>query len=266
MRRVLVTNDDGIDAPGLAALAGLVRDAGMVPVVAAPAIDWSGASAALGPLDDPDRVAVESVMLPGLDGVEASGVGAPPALIVMLAMLGGFGDPPHLVVSGVNRGPNTGRSTLHSGTVAAVLVGAKFQRSGLAVSLGDGREAGGGIPEWRWPTATAVAEPLLRWLVTAPPSTLLNLNVPNVGLAEVRGLEQCGLAPVGGVRTTIVGRDATGIDIDLLPTDPSDEDSPMPAGSDSALLRDGFATVTQITPTAAVEVELPVASWSVGRC
>ncbi|MDP6077065.1 MAG: 5'/3'-nucleotidase SurE, partial [Acidimicrobiales bacterium] len=64
--KVLVTNDDGISSPGLAALAAMVVDAGMNPVVAAPAQDHSGAAAALGPLADPSRVVVDQVAIGSL--------------------------------------------------------------------------------------------------------------------------------------------------------------------------------------------------------
>ncbi|MBC8195746.1 MAG: 5'/3'-nucleotidase SurE [Acidimicrobiia bacterium] len=244
--RVLVTNDDGIASPGLAALASMVADAGMTPVVAAPALDHSGAAAALGPLADPSRVSVDEVMLGDLS---AHSVHAPTALIVMLSMLGGFGDPPDLVLSGVNNGPNTGRSTLHSATVAAVLVGGYFGRSGLAVS----QVVGG--PQL-WSTATRAAEPLLEWLGNAPTPTLLNLNVPNTEHGEVLGLRQAGLAGVGGVQTVIVGRDAAGIDIDLVTTT-----DVLPPGVDSALLREGYATVSAMAPPTALDVDLPTDNW-----
>ena len=136
---ILLTNDDGIGSSGLHALVEAITDMGWTPVVAAPTSDWSGASAALGPLQNPDRVAVDAVDLPGSADVEAHAVEAPPALIVMLAMLGGFGEPPELVVAGVNQGLNTGRSTLYSATVGAVLTAQKFGRPGLALSQVDGR-------------------------------------------------------------------------------------------------------------------------------
>ena len=85
--KVLVTNDDGIDSPGLHALAGAIIEIGWTPVVAAPASDFSAASAALGPLDEPNRVSIDQVDLPGLAGVTAHSVAAPPALIVILAPL-----------------------------------------------------------------------------------------------------------------------------------------------------------------------------------
>ncbi len=253
-KRVLVTNDDGIYSPGLKELARVPKELGFTPVIAAPSINWSGASAALGPLTNPDHVSVSSINLDGIEEIETFSVDAPPALIVMLAMLGGFGDPPDYLISGINKGPNTGRSTMYSATVATALVASKFDCPGLAVSLGDGTEEES--DQWEWSTAAAIATPLLRWLTSAPPRTVLNLNVPNVKLAEVKGLAQCDLAPLGGVQTSIVGKDETGIHIDLLPTD-----GQMPEGTDSAKLREGYATVTALAPTAAVEMNLPFQGW-----
>jgi uncharacterized protein YndB with AHSA1/START domain len=73
---------------------------------------------------------------------EAYGVDGPPGLSVLAARQGGFGDPPELVVSGINPGHNTGRAVLHSGTVGAALAAANFGVSGLAVSTGGLRPDG----------------------------------------------------------------------------------------------------------------------------
>jgi 5'-nucleotidase len=263
--RVLVTNDDGIASPGLHALAAVVADAGHQPVVAAPSTDWSGASACLGPLEDPDRVSVERVVVPGVagpDGGELVGysVGAPPALISMLADLGGFGPSPGLVVAGINRGPNTGRSTLFSGTIGAVLAGERFGLSGMAVSadvaVTGGTGAIGAPGPVHWETAAAVARSILPWLVAAPPRTMLNVNAPDAPLADLRGVRPAGLAPVGGVRTVILGSDDTGLDLDLVAND-----EPMPDDSDTTLVRAGWATVTSVSATAAIETDLPVGEW-----
>jgi 5'-nucleotidase len=273
--RILVTNDDGIHSPGLHALAAAVVAAGHEAVVAAPSSDWSGASACLGPLEDPKRVSVERVALPVPDGSTMTGfsVGAPPALISMLADLGGFGEPPEMVVAGINRGPNTGRSTLFSGTIGAVLTGERFGWSGMAVSLdvavSDGSDDGSdegpddGGParedprEPHWGTAADLVRTVLPWLVAAPQRTILNLNVPDAPLSDVRGLRSAGLAPVGGVRTVITGIDDHGLDLDLIAND-----RPVPEGTDSALLVAGWATITPLLPTSAVDVELPLAEWS----
>ncbi len=254
--RILVTNDDGISSPGLHALAVAVAEEGHEPVIAAPSSDWSGASACLGPLDDPDRVRVERVNLDGLPTIGYA-VGAPPALITMLADLGGFGPPPDLVVAGINRGLNTGRSTLFSGTIGAILAGERFGLSGMAVSA-DVQVTGalGADGPVHWETAAAVAKTVLPWLISAPSRTLLNLNVPDLALTEIQGIRWAGLAPVGGVRTVITGNDPTGLNLDLVTNDEL-----MPDSSDTALVRSGWTTVTPLVPTSAAKMSLPVDKW-----
>lgn len=260
--RVLVTNDDGISSPGLHALAAAVAEAGHQPAVAAPSSDWSGASACLGPLEDPDRVPMAEVDVPGLSGPSAVGysVDAPPALISMLAILGGFGPPPQLIVAGINRGPNTGRSTLFSGTIGAVLTGERFGVSGMAVSsdvaVSGGTGAFGVAGPVHWETAANLASSILPWIATAPACTVLNLNVPDAPLSELRGICRASLAPVGGVRTIITGRDPRGLDLDLVPNDET-----MPDDSDTAMLRAGWATVTPLVAAGAIEIPLPLEEW-----
>src|SRR5947208_638219 len=82
-----------------------------------PDADRSGSGAGIGPVRAGEGIQLVAVELEGLHGVPAYGIGGPPALAVMAARLGAFGDPPVLVASGVNPGHNTGRSVLHSGTV-----------------------------------------------------------------------------------------------------------------------------------------------------
>jgi 5'-nucleotidase len=94
-------------------------------------------------------------------------------------------------------------------------------------------------------------------LVAAPQGTILNLNVPDAPLSDVRGLRSAGLAPVGGVRTIITGSDDHGLDLDLIAND-----RPVPEGTDSALLVTGWATITPLVPTSALDVELPLDEWS----
>jgi 5'-nucleotidase len=179
--RVLVTNDDGVLAPGIAALARAMVATEHEIVIAAPHEDMTGYGAALGSFHADGTIEVKPIELDGLAGVPTFMVTGPPALCVMAARLGGFGALPDLIVSGINPGPNTGRATLHSGTVGAVLTGGNFGVSGLAVSIGVGDEI-------LWDTAGELAVLALEWLVTQPPKTLLNLNVPNVALADVKGV------------------------------------------------------------------------------
>jgi 5'-nucleotidase len=133
--KVLVTNDDGVESPGLHALAGALVAAGYDVVVAAPDRDMSGSSAAIGQIHVDEEIEAAPIELPGLEGVPAYAVDGAPGLCVLAARLGGFGDAPDLVVSGINPGCNTGRAILHSGTVGAALTGANFGCKGLAVSL-----------------------------------------------------------------------------------------------------------------------------------
>jgi 5'-nucleotidase len=132
---VLVTNDDGVASPGLHALARALVDDGYDVIVVAPDREMSGSSAAIGQVHVEEGIDAERVVLPGLDGVPAYAVAGPPGLCVLSARLGGFGDAPDLVVSGINPGANTGRAVLHSGTVGAALTAANFGCRGLAVSI-----------------------------------------------------------------------------------------------------------------------------------
>jgi 5'/3'-nucleotidase len=133
--KVLVTNDDGVASPGLHALARALVDDGFDVIVVAPDREMSGSAAAIGQVHVDEGIDAERVDLPRLDGVPAYAVAGPPGLCVLTARLGGFGDPPDLVVSGINPGCNTGRAVLHSGTVGAALTAANFGCRGLAVSI-----------------------------------------------------------------------------------------------------------------------------------
>src|SRR5665213_2593201 len=136
--RILITNDDGVFAPGIAALARGLRAAFFDDhelVVVAPLTDHSGAGAAVGPVYERESIPYERVDLPGLADVPTYGIDGSPALATILACIEGFGPRPDLVVSGINLGINAGRSVLHSGTIGATLTGAQFGISGLAVSI-----------------------------------------------------------------------------------------------------------------------------------
>ena len=251
--KFLITNDDGIDSKGLYALAQTVAELGHEAVVAAPSKNMSGVSASLMPFDDHDRVAVEELEIPDLEGIKSFSVGAPPALIVMLSMLGGFGDPPDMVASGVNLGPNTGRSTLFSGTIAAVKTAARFDRSGIAVSINYHPSVD---TDEHWETAKEMTAQPLQWLTSAPNATMLNLNIPNKPLKEVLGFRQADLAHIGRVQTVITSKDSTGIDIELEPCN-----DPVPEGTDSALLEKDYATATTLEPAKEADIDLPTEQW-----
>lgn len=239
--RLLVTNDDGVLAPGILALAQAMATTGHDVLVAAPHEDMTGYGAALGSFHVDGSIDVRPIELDGLPGIPTFMVTGPPALCVMAARLGGFGPPPDLVVSGVNPGPNTGRATLHSGTVGAVLTGGNFGVSGLAVSIGVG-------DEYHWTTATDVAVAALEWLVEQPTRTLLNINVPNVPTTELRGIRWGTLAPFGTVRAGLVPSESGSLQMELR-----EHDEKLPDDSDTALVRDGYASITGIVGIRATE-------------
>jgi 5'-nucleotidase len=232
--RLLVTNDDGVWAPGILVLARAVVETGHDVVVAAPLEDMSGSSAAIGRMHVDETIDVQDVELAGLEGVPCFGVDGPPAKAVMAARLGGFGPPPDLVVSGINPGPNTGRAVLHSGTVGAALTGANFGVSGLAVSMGVG-------DTYHWATAAAMAVRALAWLVDQPARTVLNVNVPNLAPAEVQGVRVASLAPFGTVRAALVESQGGGLQMEL-----AEHGERLPPDSDTALVREGFVAVTPL--------------------
>ena len=117
--RILITNDDGHASRGLGVLAAAVAAAGHDVVVVAPDRDQSGCGAGIGQWHLDEHIDVQDVDLPDAPGVRAVALQGTPALAVFAANLGAFGPAPELVVSGINPGLNTGRATLHSGTVGA---------------------------------------------------------------------------------------------------------------------------------------------------
>ncbi|XVV09443.1 5'/3'-nucleotidase SurE [Actinoplanes sp. CA-131856] len=261
--RILVTNDDGVGAPGLRALALAARDAGFEVVVAAPREEASGMSAALTAVTSDGRIVVEHH---DWDGIIAYGVTASPAYIVVLAGLGVFGDPPDLVLSGPNRGANAGRAVLHSGTVGAALTAANDRVRAMAVSLDvlnpsdvDATASGGAVivvPDdaaLHWDTAAHMAADLLEWLAEAPPGTVLNLNVPDRPRSGVKGLREATLAPFGQAQMALA-ENGEG----FVRTAVEKTGEPLIPGSDIALLSEGYATVTAIRPPSEVTgVRLP---------
>ena len=234
--RALITNDDGIDSPGLHALAIAAREHGLDVVVAAPERQSSGTSASITAAEEDGRIQIDRRELPGLDGVPAFAVRGAPGLIALIASNGAFGDKPDIVLSGINHGANVGRAILHSGTVGAALTGGMGGARGLAISLDVGFEP----TSFAWDAAAQVTRSVLPTLLAQPPGSVLNLNVPNVtSPVDVR---EATLAPFGIVQTTMHrdGDHHVRLAVEDLPNEP------VP-GSDAALLAEGFATLTAIT-------------------
>ncbi|MCF7531066.1 5'/3'-nucleotidase SurE [Pseudomonas petrae] len=172
--RILISNDDGVMAPGLAALHGAL--AGYADcVVIAPDQDKSGASSSL-TLDRPLHPHTLDNGFISLNGT--------PTDCVHLGLNGLLPDEPDMVVSGINLSANLGDDVLYSGTVAAALEGRFLQRPSFAFSFLS-----------RQVDNLATAAHFARLLVEAherldlPPRTVLNVNIPNLPLAHVRGIQ-----------------------------------------------------------------------------
>lgn len=231
--QALVTNDDGVHSEGLLALARIARARGLEVTVVAPSFDASGSSASMTATASDGKVLVDTVTRAG--GPQVLGVQGPPAFIVRAAMYGAFGPPPDLVLSGINRGPNTGRAVLHSGTVGAALTASNYGRRGLALSAGidedDGCDPDPGI------VAAAVD-----WILRAPGAAVLNVNVP--GDSRERGgtaVMVTSLADAGMVQGSV--SEVTG---GMVPVTFADAGTKPEAGTDSAALSEGLVSVTAI--------------------
>jgi 5'-nucleotidase len=233
----LATNDDGVDSPGLHALARLAADLGLEVLVAAPTRESSGASASLGAVEDDGRIVVEHRRIGGLSDLRVLAVRAAPAFIVRAALHGAFGPEPDLVLAGINQGANTGNAVLHSGTVGAAMTAITYARSSLAVSLASSGD------QLRWATAVATARPVVEWLLEAESPVVLNLNVPNVAPAAVRGLRRAELAPFGVVQTKVTEVGRGYVHLEYSEIDPIREPD-----SDAGLLAHGWAVLTPLRP------------------
>jgi 5'-nucleotidase len=250
--RILVTNDDGVLAPGILPLAQAMTEHGDVTVVA-PDSEYSGSSAAIGAIWEH----VPHVTRHRLDGVpEAWAVNGPPALAVMYARLGAFGEPFDLVVSGINPGANVGRSVYHSGTIGACLSGRNGGWSGVAVSQAasdwgvEGQAADETISLQQWETAAAVASAFVGGYIADPPLDVViaNINVPNCPIGELRGwsIAEVGLLPPRSIsKAALVPRpdDPDEFDVDVAWGDPID----LPDHTDGGLIERGEVSVTYLS-------------------
>jgi 5'-nucleotidase len=243
---VVVTNDDGIESPGIHALAAMLRSLGHDPVVVAPARDMSGSSAAIGriEMDVPTKVRRVTLPSPAAD-VPGYAVEGPPGLAALLAARRGIDDlEPRFLVSGINAGTNTGHAILHSGTVGAAFTAASFGLSGLAVSL----SVADPMP---WDRVRGPLEEAIALLEKAPRATVLNVNVPAVHADGGPGaLRWASLDRFGSVRVAVAERADTLVQLEYRATG-----SELDPNSDTALVEAGYATVTAVDAIRAVPRE-----------
>lgn len=164
MKTILVTNDDGIHSPGLAALRKAMDGLGRT-VIVAPDRDNSAVSHSL-TMSRPLRVRQVAEETYAVDGT--------PTDCVILALGKILNAKPDLLVSGINAGPNTGDDISYSGTVSAAMEGTMYGVPSMAVSAA-------GEPPLDYTAAGQLATRLAQKILeqTLPPDTLLNLNVPS---------------------------------------------------------------------------------------
>ena len=234
---ILVTNDDGVNAPGLLSLAQEMRCLGQVTVLA-PDRNWS-ASGHVKTMHRPLRV--HEVEL--TDGIHAFSSDGAPSDCVALALLGVVKEKVDLVVSGINPNANIGHDVTYSGTVTAAMEAVINGVKGLAVSL-DSKPGQHGELDYG-PSARVAARVAAKVLANGLPArVLLSINVPHLQDAEFKGLmiTRQGLRvyrdalderkdPRGRAYYWIGGELPTGVD---------------EAGTDFGALQAGFVSITPL--------------------
>ena len=233
---ILLTNDDGISAPGLLALAKEMQALGNVTVFA-PDHNWS-ASGHVKTLHRPLRVSE----YPLFDGIRALTTDGAPSDCVALAVLGLVKEKIDVVVSGINSNANLGHDVTYSGTVTAAMEAAIWHLPGVAVSVESSQQ--NGILDYT--TAAQVAREVVATAMENgfPPNTLLNVNVPYLPYKELKGF--------------MVTRQGLRVYLDRLVTreDPrgrpyywigGDAPTGVPdEGTDFGALEDGYVSITPL--------------------
>jgi len=228
---ILVSNDDGVEAPGIRVLSEHLSTVADVTVVA-PDRDRSGASNSL-TLDMPIRVS-------DLGGRRYRVAGTPTDC-VHLALSGMLSVDPDIVVSGINSAANLGDDVIYSGTVAAAMEGRFLGLPAIAVSLVSGEGGARNYPS----AARAAVEIMRRLLVDPLPSdTILNVNVPDRSWDEIHGYEVTRLGHRHRAEPCIHETDPRGRPIWWIgPAGPEQDAGP---GTDFDAVRRGYISITPI--------------------
>ena len=227
---ILLSNDDGYLAPGLEALRRELRDLGDITIVA-PDRNRSGASNSL-TLDAPLRV---EQIRPSVYAVTGT-----PTDCVHVAITGLLDEEPDMVVAGVNHGANLGDDVLYSGTVAAAIEGRFLGYPAIAVSLvleEDGH----------FETAATLARRLIEPLLgerPLPRNTILNVNVPDRPMHEIRGLRSTRLGFRHKSEPVIKTTDPK--DRPIYWIGPAGPGQASETGTDFEAIAQGYASVTPL--------------------
>ena len=227
--RILISNDDGVYAPGIAILADAMREIADIDVVA-PDRNRSGASNSL-TLDNPLRVkTIEN----GFISVEGT-----PTDCVHLALTGLLSETPDIVIAGINAGANLGDDVLYSGTVAAATEGRFLGLPSIAVSL-----VGNELRHYE--TAAQLTKRIVENIkyMDIPPQTILNVNVPDIPLHVIQGFEVTRCGSRHCAEPTIKSTDPRGKDIYWVGLPGIEQDAGP--GSDFYAVNQGKVSITPL--------------------
>jgi 5'-nucleotidase len=227
--RILISNDDGYQAPGIVALAQELAQIAQITVVA-PDRNRSGASNSL-TLEHPIRASLGENGFTRVDGT--------PTDCVHLAITGLLDFEPDIVVSGINAGANLGDDTLYSGTVAAAVEGRFLGLPALAVSLV-------GHQPQHYATAARVAKVLVQRLRDdpLPADTILNVNVPDVAWDALAGFEATRLGRRHKSESVVKAADPRGRPIYWVgPAGPEQDAGP---GTDFNAVKNSHVSITPL--------------------
>lgn len=243
--RILLSNDDGYQAPGLRALIAAMTPIASLDVVA-PDRNRSGASNSL-TLERPLRARK------GADGVVA--VDGTPTDCVHLALTGLLEHDPDMVVSGINAGANLGDDVIYSGTVAAAMEGRFLGLPAIAVSMTSHTPA-------HFDTGGRVAVELVRQMAhdSLPANTILNVNVPDLPWEQIKGFQATRLGYRHRSEPVVKSSDPRGRPIYWVGAAGGEQDGGP--GTDFHAIRAGYVSITPIhtdlTRYAALE---PLSAW-----
>lgn len=186
MKKIVLSNDDGIHSPGIRTFARAISDLADIQIVA-PSEEQSAVGHSI-TIFDP--IKTHKVYKDGK--LFGTAVGGTPADCVKLAICELNKEPPDMVVSGINLGPNTGISVLYSGTVSAATEATILNIPSIAISLCTYQDP-------HWETAEAIARKAVQSALASPlpPKSLININIPNIPLEDIKGTR---VAPVAHSR------------------------------------------------------------------
>ena len=227
--KILISNDDGYQADGIAALAAALGEVATIDVVA-PDRDRSGASNSL-TLDSPIRARVGDNGYTYVDGT--------PTDCVHLAITGLLDREPDMVVAGINAGANLGDDVLYSGTVAAAVEGRFLGFPAIAVSLATEKPT-------HFETAARITVDLVQQVMGGllPADTILNVNVPDVPWDELKGMQATRLGRRHKSEPVVKMNDPRGRPVYWVGPCGAEQDAGP--GTDFYAVRSGYVSVTPL--------------------